>query len=180
MRGGDIKNSLHLGQSGSALDLPQGDVREKWLDRLSMVLIFVNTVFMGVEAELRMRAAIRDETPPLWLWCCNVGFVIAFGLELSTKAAFFGRQLCRQNCGWNIFDLFLVICLLIDVVFEVLNISFLRSLRVVRAIKVTRALQAIQHMHHLRLMVASIITSLPSLAWAFVLLMMLLYLREKF
>lgn len=149
----------------------------KWVDCASMIFIFLNTIYLAFEAEVRMRSAMLGKYPPVWLWWGNVVFAVAFVIELLGRALLLGRGFFdRRDFLWNVYDACLVVGCIVDLVFEVLNVSLLRGLRVVRAMRASRAVQTIHHVQHLRLMVASIISSLPSLAWALVLLMLSLYL----
>lgn len=177
---GDISRSSLRGLANSKLAQGGRRCSYAWcndhLQKVSFTLILLNTIYMAIETETRMNTAVNDEAPPRWLWYGNVWFAIAFAIELLWKLMLYRRDFFRENCGWNVFDGLLVFCSIGDVVFEFLNISFLRGLRVVRAVRATRALQTIHYVQQLRLMVASLISSLPSLAWAFVLLFLLLYL----
>jgi len=61
-----------------------------------------------------------------------------------------------------------------------MNFSFLRSLKAFRAVRAARMIKSITFVRELRLMVASILCSMSSLLWAFVLLTFVVYLFSLF
>merc|ERR1719188_1432231 len=70
--------------------------------------------------------------------------------------------------------------LILDVLMSTFNLSFLRSLKAFRAVRAARMIKTITFVRELRLMVASILCSLSSLLWAFVLLTFVVYLFSIF
>lgn len=166
----------HLKSRASRHGLHRSPFARKALDWLSIILILLNSFYLGIESEVRMRSAISNEASPRWLWSVNVAFSIAFVVELLVKVLILQDRFFRDDWCWNLFDFLLVLSSIGDVVFEALNISYLRTLRVIRAVRAARVIRTIGYVRELRLMVASIASSLPSLAWAFVLLFLLLFL----
>merc|ERR1719491_1852308 len=115
------------------------------MDNVSITLILLNTVYMALEAQFRMQTIVAAQPIPRWLWWGNVFVASAFSVELVVKAAILRSDFCRKNWGWNLFDVFLVVCTVCDVVFEGLGVSFFRCLRIIRAVRASRCLQAIQY-----------------------------------
>lgn len=136
------------------------------IEQGSLVLILLNTVFIGVQLEVSMAYVLRGEVPPAWLDYVDIIFVCAFTCEIFLKVCLTrGRFITGRNRTWNMFDCILVLTSLIDRVTVALNLTFLRSLRALRAIRAARMLRSITIIQHLRMMVAAILSSMMSLTW---------------
>jgi len=155
-----------------------------WMPRIeqgTLVLILLNTVFIGVELEVSMTHVLRGEVPPAWLEYVDLIFMCAFACEIFLKVCLTrSRFFTGRNRRWNIFDCVLVLTSVIDKVTVTFNLTFLRSLRALRAIWAARMLRSISIIQHLRMMVAAILSSMISLSWALLLLLMLIYLFAVF
>jgi len=151
------------------------------IEQGTLVIILLNTVFIGVDLELSVANALRGEAPPAWLEYVDRIFMFAFTFELCLKVCLTrSRFLTGSNWRWNVFDCILVLTSLIEQVTVSLNLTFLRSLRALRAIWAARMLRSISIIQHLRMMVAAILSSMISLSWALILLLMLIYLFAIF
>lgn len=165
-------------------ELAKKELKRKREDRLnsaSLALISMNAVYLGIEAELEMRSARAGHPPPTWLRVVNGGFALAFIAELGVKACLIREDFWRRKDErwWNLFDVVLVLTAILDAMQDVLfanvNVAYMRVIRIFRGIKAARILRAIGKVHNLRLMVASIVTSAPTLVWACVLLGLVIY-----
>jgi len=151
------------------------------IEQGTLVIILLNTVFLGVDLELSVANALQGEAPPAWLEYVDRIFMFAFTFELCLKVCLTrSRFLTGSNWRWNVFDCILVLTSLIEQVTVSLNLTFLRSLRALRAIWAARMLRSISIIQHLRMMVAAILSSMISLSWALILLLMLIYLFAIF
>lgn len=97
----------------------------------------------------------------------NIICVLIFTVEIAIKLYVYGKSFFRD--GWNNFDFILVAISWIPTggVF-----SSFRAFRVLRAL---RALRLVTRLQKLRLIVQAIIESVPNVAWASVLLMLIFY-----
>mmetsp|Transcript_25378 Transcript_25378/g.59022 ORF Transcript_25378/g.59022 Transcript_25378/m.59022 type:complete len:679 (+) Transcript_25378:108-2144(+) len=154
----------------------------KWLtparfQNASCVLILIYSIYIGIETETTVRIAKEGEGQPDWFWICDAMFAIAFTVEISLRfalerSAFFqGREY-----KWNLVDLFLVATQLLDLIVKFWNFGFLRVMRVIRVLRAGRVLRTMRYFTELRVMVMSIVSSMTSLMWAFLLLLVVLYL----
>lgn len=150
----------------------------KCLDTFSMALIILNMVYMAAEANLTFSLLKEGKPIPQELFFFDIGFLVAFLMELFWRIKLQGRHFCAdpRNRYWNIFDVFVITLQLVDVLFRMTNMGFVRSLRVLRAIRAARIIRTVRYVRELRLMVASIFCSLGSLVWALVLLILVLFL----
>lgn len=157
--------------------LPRFRKREETIDFISGTLVFTNLCWMGAEVEVGMASVTSGVEMPAWVLYPNIFFAVAFSLEMIVK-------LCIYRAGfftgpqrkWNIFDVVLVIATILDMAVSSANLSCFRVLRGLRAVRAARILRTVKVVRELRLMVASIICSIGSLFWAFVLLILVLLL----
>lgn len=155
-----------------------------WFTSCQALLIFANTIFMGMEADLQVKACLEypPSTPPEWLTTSNTVFNIIFAVELMIRmVALRGWFWCaRHEWAWNYFDTFLVAVSLVsdwllNRLLSGINVSFLRTLRVARTIRVARVIRVLRFFRELRQMLYAIMACLWSLAWAFVFLVMVMF-----
>mmetsp|Transcript_67044 Transcript_67044/g.160691 ORF Transcript_67044/g.160691 Transcript_67044/m.160691 type:complete len:745 (+) Transcript_67044:127-2361(+) len=144
----------------------------------SCTLILLYTIFIGISVEVGVRSrrepgGIRPE----WLKWCDFSFTVLFVIEIFARGLLYGRLFFTGgDYLWNLFDIVLVMSQVVDFLFTFWNISFLRIFRVLRVVKVARVLRTVKYFTELRLMVMSIISCMSSLLWAFLLLVLVLYL----
>jgi len=146
-----------------------------------MVLITANCAVIGVQVSVGISAAQQHKLPPSWCRWADVGFMIAFIIEIMVRARLDAKHFFSgPHRFWNVFDCVCTVSSILDVTLAWLDLSFIRSLKLLRVFRITRMLGAFRFIRSLRMMVASIICSLTSLMWAFVLLGFLLYLFSIF
>mmetsp|Transcript_125821 Transcript_125821/g.245408 ORF Transcript_125821/g.245408 Transcript_125821/m.245408 type:complete len:648 (+) Transcript_125821:43-1986(+) len=140
-------------------------------------IIIAYTVAIGVQTELDMQQAIRMENPLRWLYFMDMVFTVLFATELILRITcelewfFFGPCM-----AWNIFDFMVVTCNVIELANAVqVNLGFLRVIRTLRAARALRLMRIFRIFRQLRLMTASIMSSMTSLVWAFLLMLIVMY-----
>jgi len=146
------------------------------------LLIVVNTLFVGIEVHFNMRRVLEDPeaVQPKAYKYVGYCFTGLFAFELLIKMVGFGSAFWMgRGWRWNAFDFFLV-C--ISCMQELVsgNVSFMRILRVFRMIRVLRIVRVLRIFHELRRMAASIISAMASLSWAFLLLLLIMYIFAVF
>jgi voltage-gated sodium channel len=97
----------------------------------------------------------------------NFTCVIIFTIEMAIKLYVYGKSFFKD--GWNNFDFILV------AISWVPTGGVFSSFRAFRVLRALRALRLITRMQKLRLIVQAIIESVPNVAWASVLLMLIFY-----
>jgi len=144
---------------------------------MATCIIIAYTVAIGVQTEIGMRSAILSESPPRWTHIMDNIFTLLFGIELMLRMAceldwFF----CGPGMAWNIFDLAVVACNMVEMADAVqVNLGFLRVVRALRAARALRLMRIFRIFRELRLMTASIMSSMTSLVWAFLLMLIVMY-----
>mmetsp|Transcript_16781 Transcript_16781/g.38867 ORF Transcript_16781/g.38867 Transcript_16781/m.38867 type:complete len:722 (-) Transcript_16781:127-2292(-) len=155
---------------------------------VSIFIILTNAVWMGVEVEVLMRLALREEAenPPDWFLTVNKTYVGIFVVELSFRliglrwSFFFG-----PDSRWNMLDFFLVLFGLVNTVLEANaqgqgNVNMVRMLRILRVCRALKIVRVLRFFRELQVMLCSIAASLASLSWSFGLLFIIIYIFSIF
>lgn len=146
--------------------------------------IMSNCVVVGLEVDWSVNNPEEVEMP--------VGFSVfgyAFSILFATEVALrmfvlLSRFFTGSDSGWNIFDLTLVIASAVEVVIEVLyrtgsdnfsNLRIVRMVRIARILRIIRVARIVRLLVALRLLCAQILSTLRSVFWAMLLLVMILY-----
>lgn len=143
------------------------------------ILILINTAVMGYETDQEMRALLKEEVwQPDWLEVMDWIFSGAFGTELLIRLI--GQRswfwVAPGEWAWNVFDFVLVTTsFLFDFLNSGVKVNFIRTVRIVRVFRVARIVRVLRFFRQLRQMLHSILACLVSLGWAFVFLMLTIY-----
>lgn len=122
-------------------------------------LIVFNSITIGFETSDKVMSSIGD----ILLLIDNIVLGV-FVLEIVLKLYAHGFSFFRS--GWNVFD------------FSIIAIALLPAsgaLAVLRSLRIFRSLRLIKNVPKLRFIVESLLHSLPSLGWIFVLLALVFY-----
>eukprot|EP00747_Dinoflagellata_sp_TGD_P170630 gnl/TRDRNA2_/TRDRNA2_202674_c0_seq1.p1 gnl/TRDRNA2_/TRDRNA2_202674_c0~~gnl/TRDRNA2_/TRDRNA2_202674_c0_seq1.p1 ORF type:complete len:631 (+),score=115.14 gnl/TRDRNA2_/TRDRNA2_202674_c0_seq1:58-1950(+) len=152
-------------------------LESRYFDMVSTVVIILNALYLGHLANFAM--ATPYEEPSLPMRVVEVCFTVFFIVELTLKFIvhrlyFFANATVRMN----LLDLLLVVMSVYDFISWVSlmgNVTFLRSLRMLKLAKMLRMIRVLHIFQDLRMMVYSIIGSVVSLLWCFVMLGFILY-----
>jgi len=127
--------------------------------RFIIWLIIVNAAILGLETSPTM----MDLMGEVLLWA-NKFILAIFVIEIALKLLAFGPRFFRS--GWNVFD------------FLIVGISLIPTsgpLEILRALRVLRVLRLLSQVPKLRLIIESLIRSLPGMGWTTLLLMLVFY-----
>jgi voltage-gated sodium channel len=131
--------------------------------RAVLALIAVNALLVGVET-----AGALVARHPAFFAAANATLVAAFCLELAVRLAAHGRRPHRfLASGWNVFDLAVVLLALVPAVGPLAGLA--------RLARILRVLRLVSAAPKLRLIVNTMLRSLPSLGHVSLLLGLLLY-----
>eukprot|EP00929_Paragymnodinium_shiwhaense_P087645 TRINITY_DN47787_c0_g3_i1.p1 TRINITY_DN47787_c0_g3~~TRINITY_DN47787_c0_g3_i1.p1 ORF type:complete len:737 (-),score=101.73 TRINITY_DN47787_c0_g3_i1:90-2300(-) len=155
-------------------------------------LIVANAFYIGFELQMSIAEA-PDNLPALYTWVGHIftlSFLVEFVLRLiAEKKEFF----VGENVSWNLFDAFLVATSMLELAVDIYavglaeygssnsnpnllsNMRLIRIIRASRLIKVLRIAKLLRFVRALSLLVFSILTTLRSLAWATVLMALIMY-----
>lgn len=188
------KAALKGSQQSKILQL----TKSRFYEVSSAVFIILNAFFVMWETERRAvlvtthteLAYIQQEE--LYFGIAALLFCAVFVLDLILRlVAERMRFFQSREWGWNVFDVFVSCTVLAEAVVHwyqyacgtstlsvvtllLRKFSVLRILRLLRVIRMTRSIRVIRFIRELRLMVFSLTGSLKSLAWAVVLMLIIL------
>ncbi len=129
------------------------------IQRFIVVLILLNTISLGLETSESVMKFCGG-----FLYAFDTFALCVYTIEITLKIIALRMRFFRD--GWNVFD-FLIVA--IAYVPAVGTLSVLRSLRILRAMRIISVIP------RLRVIVRSLITSLPSIGWISLLLMVMFY-----
>jgi len=152
---------------------------------LCAVSIIANTVLIAVNTDAQMRSMLQApprSAIPSWYGLVEKVFTIYFTLELwlrliAQRLWFFASP---EEWKWNAFDVLLVISSIFQHISESANVSFLRTLRIFRVVRIMRLIRLLRFFRELRKMLFSILACMASLAWAFLLLFLIMFMFSLF
>eukprot|EP00929_Paragymnodinium_shiwhaense_P034647 TRINITY_DN1881_c0_g1_i5.p1 TRINITY_DN1881_c0_g1~~TRINITY_DN1881_c0_g1_i5.p1 ORF type:complete len:635 (+),score=80.83 TRINITY_DN1881_c0_g1_i5:65-1969(+) len=153
-------------------------------------LILVNACMTAVEVQLSLES-VTAATPPLLV---PLGHMLGFSFlfELVIRVAAQGRGFLRgPGYGWNLFDGVLVGSWTIEFGLEMVeaatgtsasarstglsNMRLFRILRITRMFRLLRIARILRFVRALNLLVMSIVTTLRSLVWASILMLLIIF-----
>lgn len=145
------------------MELARQIARSRWFQHGVTTIIILNAIVIGLDTSVSLRALFGD----VFHWL-NTLFLWIFVLEAAIKlAAHWPRVLDYFKDGWNVFD------------FSIIVVSFLPSTgelaTIARLARVLRVLRLVSALPELRLIVATLIRSIPSMANVVVLLSIVFY-----
>jgi len=144
----------------------------------TVAAIFGNIIAMGVEVDFDVRGALMtpQEDIPSAFAILNYLFLAIFTVELIMKLlAYRGDFLRGEDQVWNMFDSFLVVTQMAEIVLESSSVGGMRTIRILRLVRTLRVIRLFHFFRELRMMVVCIFNSLMSLIWAMTLLVTVTY-----
>jgi len=147
-------------------------------------MILANALFMGWHSDVTLQALVRDEEHiyhPAFAHT-ELFFCVFFTVELVLRLFAEKRDfIFSEEAPWNLFDTFLVLLSLLDLVLSsitdasTLNLTFARTLRIFRFARILRIVRVMRFFYSFRLMVYSVLYSMVSLLWVFIMLVFVMY-----
>eukprot|EP00930_Biecheleria_cincta_P096756 TRINITY_DN88550_c0_g1_i1.p1 TRINITY_DN88550_c0_g1~~TRINITY_DN88550_c0_g1_i1.p1 ORF type:complete len:609 (-),score=80.78 TRINITY_DN88550_c0_g1_i1:194-2020(-) len=165
-----------------------------WYFEVAFALIILsNSIMIGVQVDYAATSA-TDETPPAFFVLSNI-YAVLFLVELIMRMFAEGRSffIGSPNLAWNYLDIIIVFSSIFETSVNIAmlsvdndnantqdlatssNIRIIRIVRITRLARVLRIIKVIRFIRALRTLVHSILVTLKSLAWALVLLTLIIY-----
>lgn len=142
--------------------------------------IILNVILLGVEVDVA--GSLSLEEAPTWLWIMNALIVGLFVVEIIVKWIALGWDFwVGPEYRWNIFDLVIILISVVDAILDRVaeekqaNLRLFRSIRLARALRTFRVFRIFRHVTALRTLVLSIVSTMGSLFWTLMLLLILFY-----
>lgn len=166
------------------LDGTSGDAHNiqmlRLLDRLSALLILMNSVFLGVQVQhsANNREAHSAVEITSYIFC------VAFTLELMLRIGLRGTEFCKgAERAWNLLDSVVVIAMLLDrltmvwlrssTVFS--RLALLRTLRMLRLVRAFNVIRVLKYFHEFQLLIKAIGAASHTCLFVVVLLAVMVY-----
>lgn len=137
-------------------------VESKPFQNFILAVIILNSILLGMMTYPKLMAHFGNTMHLI----CNICVGI-FTVEIILKLYVYGKKFF--NSGWNNFDFIIVLISLVP------TGGAFSSFRVFRILRALRALRLITQLEKLRVIVQAIIDSIPNVAWASVLLLVIFY-----
>jgi len=154
--------------------------RSKLFRGICILAIIGNTIYIGASADRHVRNSYRhidglereaDWHLPDLLFTCWFTMELILRMLAEKRSFFYGNE----NI-WNFFDMVLVINSLLEQIFQIsANLTVLSILRVFRLIRVELVVCMVKALKSLRTMVYSMLNTFVALMWAFVMILMILF-----
>jgi len=150
-------------------------------------LIMLNVVLLGIEVDVS--AQLGQDQVPTWFGMVNAVIVMVFVVEVALKCVAFGMRdfWCGADSKWNIFDSVIIFVSLVETVIDLwvqmvshsmatsTHLRLMRSLRLLRALRGIRVVRIFRYVSALRTLLICIVSTMASLVWTLVLLVLLFY-----
>lgn len=134
-------------------------IESSFFQNFIITLIIINSITIGFETSDNIMALVGETL----LLIDNI-ILIIFVIEILLKLYVY--QITFFKSGWNIFDFSIIIIALIPTS---------GGLAILRSLRIFRSLRLVKNLPKLRFIVESLLHSLPSLGWIFVLLALVFY-----
>jgi len=150
-------------------------------DFIMCVLIVLNVIFLGVQADEAARRPMQEES--LGVTVIGGIFCWLFVGELVLRLVGFGRSFWNgEERHWNIFDFVIVSCTAAEEVISLIhlteapsNMAILRVMRILKFARIIRIVRVLKFFRELRIMMLSMVASARSLIWSVALLLMVMF-----
>jgi len=156
-------------------------VNSVFFKAVSMIAIMANAVYIGLRTDQQIQNSFsRVQGSPTQSLENSLEYVFLawFTIEVMLHlTAYRWHFFVGKNWHWNLFDLFLVLNATVEILIPSLfaNMSFLRICRVFRLIRVVRLVRTVKWLRSLRTMLFAIIKSISCLLWAFVMILLVMF-----
>mmetsp|Transcript_32783 Transcript_32783/g.72958 ORF Transcript_32783/g.72958 Transcript_32783/m.72958 type:complete len:650 (-) Transcript_32783:267-2216(-) len=174
-------------------ELRWGEAPDNWLARFVLsnnflrivsLLIFANTLLIGIEVDASMRNVLRNPDEEKWIFffIANLAFTIFFTIEIIIRiVALRSAFIFTEDWHWNLLDAALVVISFMDFVTPGTDVrngesrAYMRLLRIFRVGRVLRIVRIVRFFRELRRMCMSIVSITVSFAWAMLLLVLICF-----
>ena len=160
-------------------------VNSQWSTAFWTMAILTNSIYLGIH--LQWSTTTRDIGPNAAFDAVHAAYAILFTVEVVLRLIAFGLYdyICNKDWKWNWLDLFVVVTSWIEIIADQMtsgsvrgtntNLRIIRILRLGRLVRVVRIVRVVRLFRALRTLVASLMGTLKSLFWSFLLLFLVIY-----
>eukprot|EP00747_Dinoflagellata_sp_TGD_P209219 gnl/TRDRNA2_/TRDRNA2_82627_c0_seq1.p1 gnl/TRDRNA2_/TRDRNA2_82627_c0~~gnl/TRDRNA2_/TRDRNA2_82627_c0_seq1.p1 ORF type:complete len:598 (+),score=101.70 gnl/TRDRNA2_/TRDRNA2_82627_c0_seq1:77-1870(+) len=158
-----------------------------WFDAFFSLMIVLNTVYIGIVSDDALKRSILlydnrvnshqvSLEQPGWYGAVDIMFCTIFSVEILFRLLAEELQfISGPNRRWNMFDLFLVITAIVELIFVGFNLTFMRIFRILRTIRALRIIRVVRVFRELRMMLVSVMCCFMPLLWAILFLLVITF-----
>lgn len=163
-------------------------VKSNSCDLLFALMIFSNSVYLGVQLEMTSTNPHRIESQQETFFAVNMVYAVVFLLEVLLRLVASGvtPYFCAPGWGWNWLDVFVVTSTWIELLFSLFeleganglsnsNLRLFRLVKITRLARVLRVLRVVQYVRPLRTLMHCLVDTTKSFVWAMLLLVLMMY-----
>jgi hypothetical protein len=159
-------------------------VKSQKFDYIMGAFIVLNTLFLGVQIDIKARAlkTVKEPEDPMGIKIIESAFCMVFTFELMVRLYAFHPRFCCS--AWNIFDTVVVSSALLEEGTKYAaadgnsfmgKLSALRALKALKLVRALRIIRVVRAFRELRIVLMSIINCMRQLFWTLSLLSILIY-----
>lgn len=157
-------------------------VHHRMFEVVMSLFIFANSIMIGIHSDWMVKNSANPGSATGDLDTFDkmeVFFTSVFSAEIILRMIAEGLLFwIGRDWKWNMFDLLVVLAALLEVVISALDvggITNMRVLRILRTIRIVRSVRIMRFFRELRIMVYGIQSSVQSLIWALILLLLVMF-----
>ncbi|CAK9003714.1 L type [Durusdinium trenchii] len=156
-----------------------------WRRHCSLISFWCSSFSTCLGGHVDVSSHVGLSDVPSWMQTANTAIVGVFLLELLLKFIALGctEFWCAKDSSWNLFDFVIIAISVADVALDILatsltpdvNTGHLRLIRSIRLARALRSMRSWQYIGGLRTLALSIVSTLGSLFWTLMLLLIIFY-----
>lgn len=181
-------SSIPLGWWHPFRERVESVMSSQWSTAFWTLAIVTNSLYLGIH--LQWSSENREFRSHRYFDAVHLGYAILFTLEMLLRVIAVGcwSYIVGKDWKWNWLDLFVVVSSWFEIVADRLtsegaddmlgantNLRIIRVLRLGRLVRVVRIVRVVRLFRALRTLVASLMGTLKSLFWSFLLLFLVIY-----
>ncbi|CAE7775543.1 Scn11a [Symbiodinium sp. CCMP2456] len=181
-------SSIPLGWWHPFRERVESVMSSQWSTAFWTLAIITNSLYLGIH--LQWSSDHREFRSHRYFDAVHLGYAVLFTLEVLLRVIAVGcwSYIVEKDWKWNWLDLFVVVSSWVEIVADRLasegaddmlgantNLRIIRVLRLGRLVRVVRIVRVVRLFRALRTLVASLMGTLKSLFWSFLLLFLVIY-----
>mmetsp|Transcript_63629 Transcript_63629/g.197463 ORF Transcript_63629/g.197463 Transcript_63629/m.197463 type:complete len:649 (-) Transcript_63629:101-2047(-) len=140
------------------------------------IMILFNSVIIGLGVEHTTTHSTESDFQKMSGYACSIFFLIELVLRLSLHGR---KYFTNENRNWNLFDMFLVLFSIVDVIMDHVggggSSSLASGMKTIKMLRIMKVFRVFRFFRELSLLALMIVDSMRSLMWALLMLAIIIY-----
>jgi len=145
-------------------------------DSTCAFMILFNSVIIGLGVEHTTTHSTESDFQKMSGYACSIFFLIELVLRLSLHGR---KYFTNENRNWNLFDMFLVLFSIVDVIMDHVggggSSSLASGMKTIKMLRIMKVFRVFRFFRELSLLALMIVDSMRSLMWALLMLAIIIY-----